>query len=423
MKPFSVDLIEDNLTFYFTIDSTDRKEYIFKKKTGVLKRTYDTDWVSTAIELNSLSDASSHISKGLRIGGLKNRTRGITFNPGQLLRDNEFIVNSLRDYDLLEWKVIFRLNDSKKIILNQEKGEQTSSFNYFSILIKFRLKGNHNYIEVGEGAPVQHLKINQSGLSSRVGDIVKNHKNCKDIDFKREIPVVLNAGDGGIVFHEILGHSLETDHVYQQLSPVSLSDLGKTVVSKNVGLVTDDKKDEFFKGITCDDEGFVPESSVLIEGGVLRNLISDYFYNDLLNIKNCGHSRLEDFTKIPMPRMHALYLKPGNFHRDELIKSTRYGVYAKEFGEGKVFFDKNLFYFNIKESYLIEDGKISFPLGSIVVRGNIIDVLNSVDMIANDFRYDKGVSYCFKNGQTINVRVGQPTIKIKNLFVTKDIND
>jgi len=121
--------------------------------------------------------------------------------------------------------------------------------------------------------------------------------------------------------------------------------------------------------------------------------------------------------------MYALYLKPGNFHPDELIASTKYGVYAKEFGDGRIYFNKNLFYFNIKEAFLIENGSLSYPLGNVVVRGNIIEALNSVEMVADDFRYDKGISYCFKNGQTINVRVGQPTIKIKNLYVTREIND
>ncbi len=98
-------------------------------------------------------------------------------------------------------------------------------------------------------------------------------------------------------------------------------------------------------------------------------------------------------------------------------------MFAKEFGEGKVYFDRDLFYFNIREAYLIEKGKVTAPLGSIVVRGKIMETLNAVAMVANDFRYDKGISYCFKNGQTLNVRVGQPSVKVSNLYVTKETND
>ena len=422
-KGFSVDLIEDSYTHYFSVDSRDKKEYVFRKKTGILKRKYEQDWVSHAVELNSISDANEYISRKIKPDFFRSRNDEISLNPGKIMRENEFILNFLHNLDLKDWKVIFRLNNSKKIVTNGERKGKVSNFKYFSILIKIRLNQLRNYVEVGEGMPFGASKINQTGLSSRVKDILDNHRNSRKIDFKDKIPVILKSGDGGIFLHEILGHSLEADHIYQQMSPISLNDLNKQIVSQNVNLMTDDKKDDFFRGITCDDEGFVPESSVLVESGVLRNLLSDFFYKDLLKINSCGYSRLEDFTKIPMPRMHALYLKPGKFQPEELIESTKYGVFAKEFGEGKVYFEKNLFYFNINEAYLIEEGKISSPLGNIVVRGNIIEVLNSVDMIATDFQYDKGVSYCYKNGQTLNVRVGQPTVKIKNLFVTKETND
>ncbi len=142
-----------------------------------------------------------------------------------------------------------------------------------------------------------------------------------------------------------------------------------------------------------------------------------------MDLKNCGHSRVEDFTYLPMPRMYALYLKPGNYDPEELVTSTSSGVYAREFGEGKIYFDKNVFYFNIHDARLIEKGKRTIPLGSIMVKGDISEVLESVEMVANDFRFDKGISYCFKNGQTLNVRVGQPTVKINNLWVTNDAND
>ncbi len=199
--------------------------------------------------------------------------------------------------------------------------------------------------------------------------------------------------------------------------------MGHQIISKNVNLVAEYEGGMFFSNRKCDDEGVSSKPSILVENGILRNFISDIYYKNLLNIKTSGYSRVEDFSKVPMPRMFAIYLKPGPYNAQELIESTKHGIYAKEFGEGKTYFNKNSFFFNIKEAYLIENGKLTSPLGDIIVKGNIMETLNSVDMIANDFRYDKGISYCFKNGQTLNVRVGQPTVKINNLFVKSGLND
>ena len=424
MKNFSLhfNLIEDSYQHYLSFDSKDRTEYFFKNNKGVLTRTYNNQWESCSIELNSLSEAGKHVPGGKKFKFDHNRDIDCQFKPGKVLRDNEYILNALKNSNIPAWEVIFRANRTKRIIFRKDNKKKESDFIYFSILIKLRLHDHGNFIELGEGS-VKEAKFNQSGLSTRVKEIVDNHRKSKDILFPDKIPVILSSGDGAIFFHEILGHSLEADYIYRGISPISPKDIGKGILSKNVTLLTGDKNDVFFKNITCDDEGEAAKPQTLVKKGVLKNVIADSFYKEKLNLKNCGHSRVKDFTRIPMPRMYALYLKPGNYHPQELIDSTKYGVYAKEFGDGRVYFNKNLFYFNIKEAFLIENGSISYPLGNVVVRGNIIEALNSVEMVADDFRYDKGISYCFKNGQTINVRVGQPTVKIKNLYVTREIND
>lgn len=424
MKKFSlhVNLIEDSYQHYLSIDNKNRIEYFFKNNRGLLKREYNDEWESSSIELNALSDAGKYLSNNIKLKLDRGVEKEIPFRPGKVIRENEYIINALQGLNLAGWEVIFRANRTRRVIVKRENKKKESGFKYFSILIKLRLKNMRGVIEVGEGS-VREVKFNQSGLTARVKEIVANHRNSKNMNFPDKIPVILNSGDGAIFFHEILGHSLEADYLYREISPISLADIGKQIISKNVTLVTGDKNDDFFKDITCDDEGEAAKPLVLIKNGILKNVIADSFFKELLNLKHCGYSRVKDFTRSPMPRMYALYLKPGDYHPEELIKSTEYGVYAKEFGTGKVYFNKNLFYFNIKEAFLIENGKLSFPLGNVVVRGNIIEALNSVAMIANDFRCDKGISYCFKNGQTINVRVGQPTVKINNLFVTKEIND
>ncbi|UCH97202.1 MAG: TldD/PmbA family protein [Candidatus Aminicenantes bacterium] len=417
-----VDMLEQTNAWYFTLDSKEQKEYLYKKRTGLLQRKINKHRINKSIELSSLSHAKPLIHNPITPGVLKIRAQDISFNPDKILRDNELVINTLEQLKPVEWKIVVRANHTGRVIIKKGEKEKKTNFTYFSILIKLQLKDHRNFIEVGEGS-VQTLKFNQDGLCSRIKKIVENHQYSKSYPFIDKVPVILNAGDGAIIFHELLGHSLEADYIYHRHSPISRDDIGKPIISKNVTLLTRDPNDNFFRGVSCDDEGETAGSSILVENGVLGNLIADRVYKNRLKVENCGHSRVEDFSKIPMPRMYALYLQPGNYHPKELIASTKTGVYASEFGDGKVFFDKNLFYFNIREAWLIKNGKICDPLGSIMVRGNILEVLNSVEMVANDFRFDKGISYCFKNGQTLNVRVGQPTVKINNLYVTKEIND
>jgi TldD protein len=118
-----------------------------------------------------------------------------------------------------------------------------------------------------------------------------------------------------------------------------------------------------------------------------------------------------------------LYLQPGKLSPDDLLATTPFGIYAREFGGGKVSFSKHSFYFDIHQAYLVEKGKLSSPLGSLTLKGKIQPVLQSIDQIANDFRFDHGNSYCQKNGQLILVRIGQPSVKIRNLSVVKSIYD
>jgi TldD protein len=317
----------------------------------------------------------------------------------------------------MEWRIVFRASHTGRIIFRRECKEIKSYFHYYSILVTLRLKDHRDFIEVGEGS-VQGLKFNQDGLCARIKKIVTNHRESQNLVFTDKVPVILNSGDGGILFHELLGHALEADYVYRKESPISSLDLGKRIVSSNVTLLTRYKEDAFFKEVVCDDDGETVQSPVLVENGVLQNFIADSFYRKKLGLSQGGFSRLEDFAKPPMPRMYGLYLMPGIYHPEELVAATPHGVYAGEFGEGKVFFNKNMFYFFIRDSHLIKNGRLTTPLGSIVVQGNILEVLNSVAMVADDFRFDKGISYCSKNNQTINVRVGQPTVKINNLTIT-----
>jgi len=422
MDNFSVNLIEANRINIFTIDSQGRKRYSLRNQNGILRRQYDGSWTSSAIELDSQKGAQKHINKNVFPKFAKKQPNVSGFDPGKILDENQYILNFLNSIKVSQWKVDFRSHRVDRVIINNRNGILNPKFSHYSIMIKTKMESQSKFIEVGEGNTIS-MKFNLSGLESRIREILDNHKKSKKLTPNGKVVVVLNSGDGGILFHEILGHSLEADHIYQKMSSITPHDIGRRIVSKNVNLHTHDRNDPFFRNRVCDDEGETADTFILVEKGILRNFISDFFYQKLLRNGSCGHCRVQDFSKIPMPRMYALYLQPGPYHVDELIHSVNYGIFAKELGGGKIFFNKNLFYFNIKSAYLIEKGKITAPLGNILVRGNIIEALNSVDMIANDFCYDKGISYCHKNGQTVNVRVGQPTVKINNLYVTRGYHD
>lgn len=414
-----IELVEQADSWYFSVDSGERTEHHYKKRTGFLQRKFNRLQTSKAIELNSTTDAKPLMATNRPPAILKIPGNDIVFSPSKILQENQYVLDTLDVLKLSEWKVIFRAQRTARVIIPGLAKEKKSDFTYFSILIKMKLPGRRQFIELGEGA-VHALKFNQNGLCSRIRKIVENHRDSRVVNFTAPVPVILNAGDGAILFHEILGHSLEADYIYQGVSPISPGQLGKQIVSPNVTLVTRDPNDSFFKNIQCDDEGETPGPETLVENGVLRHLISDNFHKKRMNLGTAGHARQEDFTRPPMPRMFAIYLKPGPYYPEDLISSTNYGVFAESFGDGKVYFHKDEFFFNIREAWLIKDGLLSTPLGSVVVRGSIRDTLNSVDMVANDFRFDKGISYCYKNGQTVNVRVGQPTVKIKNLTIARE---
>lgn len=419
MKKFSVKLIEENLAHYFTIDSAGKREFIFKNRIGALQRHYNGGWRSSSREFGSINEARKWLGRDSRRKKGSSKRPEISFNPGKMVRDHQPVIDCLEQLSLADWKIIFTLQENNRNVFEGDGEEKVNHFSHCSILLKLKLEGREDYIEVGEGR-TDGCKFNRDALCVRAKSIVFNQRDSRYISFAEKVPVILSSGVGGILIHEILGHSLEADYIFQKLSPISLSDVGRKIVSSGINLLIHDKKDTFFKGIKCDDEGKVPPDIYLIRRGVLRYLISDCFYQRLLETDQSGHARTMDFNHIPIPRMYALYLAAGDYHPDECIESTRFGIYAKEFGEGKVLFHKNTFFFNIEEAYLIERGRLSAPLGNIIVQGNIVEVLNSIEMVANDFRYDTGNSYCFKNGQVLNVRVGQPTIKMNNLMVSLD---
>ena len=416
MEKFRTQLVEDTQSMQFSLDSKGDREFALKKKSGVLERSFNGSWKSRSEETLARADAAKALA-GKSAGSRQPEYPPLPMDTGAILADSRFLTGFLDRLNLLEWKVLFRARRCLRAIQNTHRQNLKTVYRHFSISVICKARNQPEELEVSEGS-CEALKFNLNGLTRRISETLENQKNRGNTVLNCELPVVLQAGEGAILFHEILGHSLEADYISQGVSPFSLADLDQAIVPPQVTIHCRDERDPFFKDVVADDEGEIFSSPLLVENGVLRRFISDYAYQRILSLKDRGHARLEDFSHFPQPRMFATYVQPGRFPAAEIIASTPYGIYAREFGDGGLDFQSGRFYFHIRQAYLIEKGCLTAPLGNLTVSGGIREIFNEIGMIGDDFKYDRGVSYCQKNGQVLPVRVGQPTIKINKLHVS-----
>jgi TldD protein len=228
--------------------------------------------------------------------------------------------------------------------------------------------------------------------------------------------VVLGAGWPGILLHEAIGHGLEGDF-NRKGSSAFANMLGKRVAAKGITVVDDGTIADRRGSLSIDDEGNSTNKTVLIEDGILRGYIQDTLNARLMNMPVTGNARRESYAHIPMPRMTNTYMMNGAHDPAEIIKSVKKGIYAANFGGGQVDITSGKFVFSAAEAYMIEDGKITYPVKGATLIGNGPDVLTRVTMIGNDMALDSGVGTCGKEGQSVPVGVGQPTLKIEGLTV------
>lgn len=228
--------------------------------------------------------------------------------------------------------------------------------------------------------------------------------------------VVLGAGWPGILLHEAIGHGLEGDF-NRKGSSAFANMMGKQVAAKGITIVDDGTLTDRRGSLTMDDEGNQTNKTVLIEDGILRGYIQDSLNARLMNMPLTGNGRRESYAHIPMPRMTNTYMHNGDSDPAEIIKSVKKGLYAANFGGGQVDITSGKFVFSAAEAYMIEDGKITYPVKGATLIGNGPDVLTRVSMIGNDMALDSGVGTCGKEGQSVPVGVGQPTLKIDGLTV------
>lgn len=230
------------------------------------------------------------------------------------------------------------------------------------------------------------------------------------------MPVVLGPGWPGVLLHEAVGHGLEGDFNRKGISIYS-GRIGERVASKLCTVVDNGTLPNRRGSLNIDDEGVPTQNNVLIENGILKGYMLDKRNARLMNMKSTGNGRRESYASLPLPRMTNTYLMPGESDPEEIIRSVKKGIYAVNFGGGQVDITSGKFVFSASEAYLIENGKITVPVKGATLIGNGPDALNKVSMVGNDLALDEGVGICGKDGQSVPVGVGQPTLKVDELTV------
>jgi len=230
------------------------------------------------------------------------------------------------------------------------------------------------------------------------------------------MPVVLSNGWGGILLHEAVGHGLEADFIYKK-SSLFTDKIGERVASDKVTVVDDATVPNHRGSINVDDEGNVGRRKVLIENGILRSYMVDEKSALMMESTPTASGRRESYMFPPIPRMTNTFMVGGESSFDEILAATKFGLYAKTFGGGQVDITNGNFVFEVREGYLIEDGKITAPVEGATLIGNGPQTLQNVDMVGDDFALCPGVGTCGKANQLVPVGVGEPSLRISEVTV------
>lgn len=228
--------------------------------------------------------------------------------------------------------------------------------------------------------------------------------------------VVLGPGWPGILLHEAVGHGLEGDFNRKKVSAFT-DRIGQKVASELCTVIDDGTLPSRRGSLNVDDEGTPTQRTILIEKGILKGYMQDRLNASLMGMAPTGNGRRESYAHIPMPRMTNTFMLPGDATPEEIIRSVKKGIYAVAFGGGQVDITNGKFVFSASEAYLIEDGKVTRPIKGATLIGNGPDVLTRVSMVGNDLKLDEGIGTCGKDGQSVPVGVGLPTIRIDGITV------
>ena len=287
-----------------------------------------------------------------------------------------------------------------------------------SITVLMEDRGRREQGYAGGGGRFDYAYFTDDMLREYVGQAV--HQASVNLAAKPApagtMTVVLGAGWPGILLHEAIGHGLEGDFNRKGSSAFS-GRLGQRVAARGVTVVDDGTIPDRRGSLTIDDEGNPTRRTVLIEDGILAGYLQDGLNARLMGTATTGNGRRESFAHLPIPRMTNTAMLAGDRSPEEIIRSVKKGLYAANFGGGQVDITSGKFVFSTAEAYLIENGRITTPVKGATLIGNGPDVLTRVSMIGNDMALDSGVGICGKEGQSVPVGVGQPTVRIDGLTV------
>lgn len=423
------------------------------------------------LEDNSVNRAFTNIDLGVGIRVLKGDQTGYSFteeltpeamnlaaktaaniarSPKQI-EPVEFKLHKIPEYYPIEtlWE---NVSIDKKIPLLQAINDKV--FAKDSRIIKsniyFSNDSSYNLIATSEGKVVfdyqpltlmgvsctaeQNGRREQNGfnLSGRYGieyytpdkiELLANEAVTRTVDlFKAvkpeagEMEVVLAAGGSGILLHEAIGHGMEADFNRKEISIFS-DKINKPVAENFVSIIDDGTNPNMRGSINIDDEANDSQKTFLVENGILKSYLHDRISAAYYKVEPTGSGRRESFRFAPMPRMRNTYMLPGPHTKEEIIKSVKKGLYTKSFTNGQVFIGAGDFTFYVKSGYLIENGELTKPVKDVNIIGNGPEVLKNIVMVADDFEMDQGSWVCGKNGQSVPVSLGLPTVKVSKITV------
>ena len=230
------------------------------------------------------------------------------------------------------------------------------------------------------------------------------------------LPIVLGAGASGILLHEAIGHGMEADFNRKGISVYS-DRINQRIAPKGVTIIDDGTRVGDRGAINVDDEGTVGQRTVLVEDGILRTYMHDRISAQHYGVEPTGNGRRQSFRHCPVPRMRSTYMTAGEYPPEELIASVDRGIYAETFTNGQVMIGAGDFTFYIKTGYLIEDGKLTQPIKDTNIIGNGPEVLQKTDMVGSDFTFDEGGWVCGKDGQSVPVSLGMPSVRVSEITV------
>ncbi len=392
----SSDLSENSLKDATNTIETIKKNKSFKVDQSPLKTNMslysDKDPISsknfqTKVELLSKIDKYARSKDA----GVKQ----VTANLSGSWQKINIIGNS--DNEIEDIRPLVRLN----VNITMEKNSKMESGSFGS-------GGRHSYEQI----------INESSWKYHVDEAIRQATVMLDARPAPagEMTVVLGPGWPGILLHEAIGHGLEGDFHRKKIS-VFTKLMGEMVANKQVTVYDDGTIKDRRGSFTIDDEGTPSQATTLIKNGKLVGLMQDRMNARLMKTKSTGNGRRQSYAHQPMPRMSNTIMANGDYNPEEILASTKNGIYAKTFGGGQVDITNGKFVFSASEAYMIQNGKITYPIKGATLIGSGFEVLKKVSAVGNDMKMDPGIGTCGKNGQGVPVGVGQPTLKIDGLTV------